>query len=326
MNRFKSSHSGQTVKYSHIKILTGSDLSRRRLPLMKIQSVNDGPVVWLTGCVHGDEVGGMVIIQEVFRTICKQPLLRGTLFAFPLMNPIGFETGSRNITLTKEDLNRSFPGNKNGSLAQRMADRIFTTIEKTNPALVVDIHNDWQQSVPYIAIDPAPAGEHPAVFDRAMLFSRKSGFLVVRDIEAMPSTLSMSLVQRGFPAITIELGESFVVNEVNVNFGVKSIMNLLASLEMISPPTEIFSHPLAAALDGKTLIYSDKPVSSTSGIIRFAAKPGDLIKKGQPFAKIYNPFGKLQETLLSQGDGVVLGCSDSSVAFPGISVMAFGCE
>jgi predicted deacylase len=292
---------------------------------MKIQSVNPGPVVWLTGCVHGDEVSGMVIIQEVFRTICKQPLLKGALYAFPLMNPIGFETGSRTITLTKEDLNRSFPGSKNGSLAQRMADIIFTTIEKTNPSLVVDIHNDWQQSIPYIAIDPIPSGEHSAVYDRTACFSQKTGFLVVRDIEPMPSTLSLSLVQRGIPAMTIELGESYIVNEVNVNYGVQSIMNLLADLEMIMPLEKPFFHPLTAAFNGKLLNYSDKPVSSTSGIIRFTAKPGDLIKKGQPFAKIFNPFGKLQETLLSQGDGIVLGCSDSSVAFPGISVMAFGC-
>ena len=88
----------QKVKYSFLKILTGSDLSRRRLPFMAIESVRPGPVVWLTGCIHGDEVTGIVTIQEVFKNIRKQPLRNGSLYAFPLMNPIGFETASRNIT------------------------------------------------------------------------------------------------------------------------------------------------------------------------------------------------------------------------------------
>ena len=42
--------------YSFKKIMTGSDLSRRRLPVMCATSGNPGPVVWLTACSHGDEV------------------------------------------------------------------------------------------------------------------------------------------------------------------------------------------------------------------------------------------------------------------------------
>ena len=121
MKEINNRNSSQKVKYSFIKILTGSDLSRRRLPFMSIESRNTGPSVWLTACGHGDEVGGMVVIQEIFKILRKKPLLKGSVYAFPLMNPIGFETASRNITLSKEDLNRSFPGNINGSLAERIA-------------------------------------------------------------------------------------------------------------------------------------------------------------------------------------------------------------
>src|SRR4030042_2455241 len=85
------------VEYSSIDILTGSDLSKRKLPFMHIKSISSGPVIWLTACVHGDEVGGMVVIQEVFKMLKRNPLLMGEVKAFPLMNPIGFETVSRHI-------------------------------------------------------------------------------------------------------------------------------------------------------------------------------------------------------------------------------------
>jgi len=314
----------QKVRYSFLKILTGSDLSRRRLPFMAIESSNPGPVVWLTGCIHGDEVTGIVTIQEVFKVIRRQPLLCGSLYAFPLMNPIGFETASRNITLSKEDLNRSFPGDKNGSVAERIADIIFSTIKETNPTLVLDLHNDWMKSIPYTLVDPNPGSTHKKAYDLTLKVAGESGFIVVQETEDVKGSFSYSLIENDIPALTIELGESYVVNEKNVEYGVKSILGILGYLNMITKPTEDFTYQAPEAAKGKTLKFTSLPVSSASGIIRFLTHPGDIVKTGQSVAKIYNAFGKLQDTLLCKQDGVVLGHSDFSVAFPGAPVMAFG--
>jgi predicted deacylase len=314
----------QKVRYSFLKILTGSDLSRRRLPFMVIESANPGPVVWLTGCIHGDEVTGIVTIQEVFKTIRKQPLLSGSLYAFPLMNPIGFETASRNITLSKEDLNRSFPGSKIGSVAERIADKIFSTIKETNPTLVLDLHNDWMKSIPYTVVDPNPGSTHKKAYEQTLKVAGKSGFLVVQETEEIKGSFSYSMLENDIPALTIELGESYIVNENNVEYGVKSILGILAYLNMIVKPAEDFTYQAPETAKGKTLKFSSLPVSSASGIIRFLTQPGNLAKSGQAVAKIYNAFGKLQDTLLCKQDGIVLGHSDFSVAFPGAPVMAFG--
>ena len=40
--------------------------------------------------------------------------------------------------------------------------------------------------------------------------------------------------------------------------------------------------------------------------------------------EIYSAFGKLQETMQAMEDGIVLGHTDTSVAFPGKPIMAFG--
>ena len=324
MKTDKNKGRSQKVRYSFLKILTGSDLSRRRLPFMAVESVNSGPVVWLTGCIHGDEVTGIVTVQEVFKTIRKQPLLKGSLYAFPLMNPIGFETASRNITLSKEDLNRSFPGDKSGSVAERIADKIFSTIKETKPTLVLDLHNDWMKSIPYTLVDPNPAGVHKKAYEQTLKVAGESGFLVVQDTEDPTGSFSYSLLEHDIPALTIELGESYIVNEKNVEYGVKSILGILAYLGMITKPAEDFIYQVPQVAKGKILKSSSLPVSSASGIIRFLTQPGDLVTKGQAVAKIYNAFGKLQDTLLCREDGVVLGHSDFSVAFPGAPVIAFG--
>ncbi|MBI2431369.1 MAG: hypothetical protein HYV26_00645, partial [Candidatus Hydrogenedentes bacterium] len=74
----------------------------------------------------------------------------------------------------------------------------------------------------------------------------------------------------------------------------------------------------------RVLHYSDRPYSSSSGILRFLARPGDRVTLGQPIAEVYNAFGKMQEKLVALNDSIVLGHADSSVVFPGMPVMAFG--
>jgi predicted deacylase len=312
------------ISYSFLKILTGSDLSRRRLPLMSAVSVNPGPVVWLTACGHGDEICGIVIIQELFRQM-RRRLLRGAVHAFPLMNPMGFETASRNITVSREDLNRSFPGEPTGSLGKRIANHIFSRILSTSPSLVLDLHNDWTKSIPYLLIDRVPANLPKAVTEKTEVFAKQTGFVVIVDTDEMTSTLPYNLLLNNVPAITLELGEPYLVNERNVEYGLGAIWNTLAYLEMIKPPEEPFSYPVPPAYSARRLLtYSDKPYSSQSGIIRFLAKPGDAVKKGQPFARIVNAFGKHQETVKALEDAIVLGHSDTSVVFPGMPIMAFG--
>ena len=291
---------------------------------MSVESANEGPVVWLTGCIHGDEVTGIVTIQEVFKKIQRQHLLRGTVHAFPLMNPIGFETGSRNITMSREDLNRSFPGNKDGSLAERIADKILTTIRETNPSLALDLHNDWMKSIPYTLIDSCPGSPHRQAYETAKAVAGKSGFPVVLETDNVTRSLSYSLLQHGIPALTMELGESYVVNEKYVECGVKSVFAILDYMGMIEAKNDIVSPQVPNEFMKKPLKFSFGPVSSASGIIRFLAKAGDTVEKGQVVARIYSTFGKLQDTIRCDADGIVLGHSDSSVAFPGAPVMAFG--
>lgn len=310
--------------YSFLKILSGSDLSRRRLPYMQAESPRRGPLVWLAACSHGDEVGGVVVVQEVFKRLRKLPLLKGSVRAFPLMNPLGFEAGTRHVSFSEEDLNRSFPGSPSGSLAERIADKIFGTIVETQPTVVLDLHNDWIRSIPYTVLDPPAGSVIGEVERRTAELAATTGFLVVAEQDTLRKTLSHALLQHGIAALTIELGESYVVNEKNVEFGVQAVFNVLSELGMVARRSDPFQYPVPEEVLGQALRYSNLPISSTSGILRFLVGVGTLVRAGQPVAKVFNAFGRRQETLLSSSDGIVLGISDSSVAFPGAPVMAFG--
>ena len=309
-------------RYSFLKILTGSDLAQRRIPVMSAESKNQGPTVWITACGHGDEVGGMVVIQEIFKIIKRTGLPAGTIKAIPLMNPIGFENVTRNITHSKEDLNRSFPGNEKGSLAERIAFKIYNTIISSQPDLVIDLHNDWINSIPYTLIDPVTGDSE--IYEKTLQYGEQAGFYQVSDSEVLKKALSFNLMQSRIPSLTIELGESYIVNEKNVQYGIQAVINILTFMGICIDNTAENSFVLPEAFRNKLLNYSDKPYCSSTGIIRFNAKAGDQVKKGQVIAKVYNTFGKKIENIYAINNGIVLGRTDSSVALPGNPVMAFG--
>lgn len=308
------------------KILTGSELSRRRLPEMALETGRPGPTIWLTGCAHGDEVGGMVVIHEVFRRLRRGGLLAGCVRAFPLMNPLGFEIGSRKVSMSGEDLNRSFPGSPNGSLAERIAHLLFSTIEESAPVVVLDLHNDWIRSIPYVLLDAPPAVADAGVIEQARRLAHESGLPIVQEIAPMPRALSSTLLSRGIPALTMELSESYVVNERQVEVGVRAVWRIMKQLEMVAdePALEPGNIPVPPEAMGRVLRYTEEARVSTSGVIRFRVRAGQIVGREEELATVHNAFGRRLERVRAACAGLVLGITDSSVAYPGVAVMALG--
>ena len=306
-------------QYSFLRILTGSDLSKRRIPIMDLDSEVVGPIVWFTGCMHGDEIGGTVIIHELFKKL-ENRLVKGRVMAFPLMNPFGFETSTRTI-ISEEDLNRAFPGDARGTLAQRIADKIFKHILDSKPSMVVDLHNDWNKSIPYALLDPA---SYKSIDHQVESLARMTGLLQIVDTDKIHSSLTFNLIQEGIPALVLEMGESLTINEKNIEIGLNALWNILRTLEMVEDEGPFYQYPLPRRVQNKTLVYSCLPLSSTSGIIRFLRTPGEMVSKGQKIARVYNAFGKQIEIINALADGIVIGYSDSALSFPGSAIMAYG--
>jgi len=133
------------------------------------------------------------------------------------------------------------------------------------------------------------------------------------------------MLQHDVASFTIEIGGAYVVNEEHVQTGKYALWKTLSGLGMVEPNmSKMPKSDIPQSYLQKVLKYSHEPRADASGIIRFIVSPGDIVKMGQPVALIYNVFGKLQSTLAANKDGIVLGHADSSVAFPGAEVVAFG--
>jgi len=130
-------------------------------------------------------------------------------------------------------------------------------------------------------------------------------------------------VRAGVPALTLELGESLIVNEQNVASGVASVFRVLAELGLVEPRDEEIAYRVPRVYRRRLLDYHDRPLSTTNGIVRFAVAPGDIVEPGTIVARIHDTFGELRETLEASLPGIVLGHDDSAVSYPGKPLLAF---
>ncbi len=96
------------------------------LPVVVINGQFGGPRLWLSAAIHGDEINGVEIIRQISGKI-KPKYLYGTIIAVPVVNVFGFIEQSRYLP-DRRDLNRSFPGSPQGSLAFHLAHLFMTEI------------------------------------------------------------------------------------------------------------------------------------------------------------------------------------------------------
>src|SRR5690606_32819087 len=87
-----ASYSGQTVT----------------IPVHVRRGLKDGPTVFISAAVHGDEINGTGAIRQLILKP-RLKLLGGSLILVPVVNMLGFEQHSRYLP-DRRDLNRSFPG------------------------------------------------------------------------------------------------------------------------------------------------------------------------------------------------------------------------
>jgi len=298
------------------------DVLQRRIPVMTLDSKKPGPVVWLTGCIHGDEPGGAAIIHDVFRKLRAVGIRNGVLHALPLINSTGFENVSRFINADREDLNRCFPGNVKGTAGERIARRIFDMITETEPALVIDLHNDWIQSVPYVVLEPRSQFHDARLYKRTVRLAAATNLLVVQETDAshaVDRTLSGSLTATGISAFTVEAGGACGIVESSIRTGKAAILGVLREIGMLERSSEEQRRP---AHFSHVLDYTNRPLCTSGGIIRFSVAPGEAVSANQELGRVYSAFGSIEERLVAGRAGYVLGVSDHARALPGTEVIA----
>ena len=81
------------------------------IPVEVIRGKENGPVMFVSGAIHGDEINGVETIKRLLSRKKILSSIKGTLVAVPVVNVFGFNRNVRYLP-DRRDLNRTFPGSK----------------------------------------------------------------------------------------------------------------------------------------------------------------------------------------------------------------------
>lgn len=291
---------GQLIKPGERKWITLEtaslyDFTTICLPVEVIRGKEEGPVLFVSAAIHGDEINGVDIIRRLLKH--KQlKKINGTLIAIPIVNVFGFNTKSRYLP-DRRDLNRCFPGSENGSLAAQLAYVFMEEIVKKSTH-GIDLHTG--------AIHRSNLPQIRGCFDdeETKQLAESFGVPVMVHSDLRDGSLREAAREHNIPMLLFEGGEALRFNESVTRAGLRGILNVMQAIGMLEynkntyvPPESFHAHS------------SHWLRAPYSGIFYAKKKLGDHVQKDQVLGFVSDPFGRHRYDIKARLDGIVIGVS-----------------
>ncbi len=306
---------GQSVgpgEYKEININIARLPSRTQIdtPIYVYRAPQDGPVLALTAGMHGDEINGMEIVRRIIDG-GHNKVLRGTVVCMPIINVYGFLNYSRDVPDGK-DINRSFPGSKNGSLASRVA---FHLMKEVIPVIDygIDFHTGGAMRANFPQVRCVM--QDPKNVELAAAFH--APFTI--DSPFRPHSLRQAAAKMGKHIIVFEGGESLRFDAQAIREGIDGTLRLMCHLRMIDKAP--------APRQENRIVWSSSWIRArTGGLFQPSISCGDAVEKNQHVGTMTDPFGEFKEEIKSPVTGYVVGLNNIPVVNAGDALMHLGVD
>lgn len=263
------------------------------VPLEIVHGKHPGPVLLICAAIHGDELNGIEIVNQVLSRV-NPARLKGTLIAVPVVNVFGFINKSRYLP-DRRDLNRCFPGSEKGSLGSRVA-HFFIDQIVSHCSHIIDLHTG--------AIHRANLPQIRAKLDCDITRSMAESFgaPVILDASIRDGSLRAVAESRDIPVILYEAGEALRFEPVAIKAGTRGVLNVMRTLGMLKPTIKkVQINPMIAKSSNWIRAEQD-------GLLHLKARLGDRVSKGQCLGTITAPLSADEREVIAPKSGIVIGC------------------
>ncbi|MFB6243146.1 MAG: succinylglutamate desuccinylase/aspartoacylase family protein [Halobaculum sp.] len=277
-----------------------------QIPVTVINGSAEGPTVFLSAAIHGDELNGIEVVREVADE-WDHTNVHGTLVCLPVLNVQGFQTQQRYLPISQRDLNRAFPGKEGSTSSKRVAHRIFHNfIEPCD--LGLDFHTSTRGRTNMFHIRADVENEEVARLARAF------GTNITMAGDGSEGMLRREATEAGVPTITIEMGEAHRFERELIDHALGGVRSVFAEYG-IHPQDEVRWPGWRTTIEGwseKTWLRADD-----GGIVEMLYDKGDYVPEGELICRIASPFGAEVTEVTAPFDGVLVGVLENPVVYPG---------
>lgn len=280
------------------------------IPVFVFRSNVEGPVILLSAGMHGEETNGIEIIRKIITRDEIKKLKCGSIIAIPVINSVSFLFGSRDLP-DGRDLNRCFPGNKNGSFGSRIA---YDLMKHIVPLIDfgIDFHTGGAK------INNSPQIRCVFEFPENISLAEKFSPPLIIDSSYRDGTFRKEAAKKGKPILVYEGGESMRFDYTAINEGVNGCLRLMKNFDMID--IDVPNNP-------SVKIKKDSWIrANSSGLFHMNVLNGAYVAKDDLLGVICNPFGYIEHKIISTVDGYIVGINNQPVVNQGDALIHIGME
>lgn len=278
------------------------------IPVVVIRGKTDQHVVGVTAVMHGNELNGISVVQNLIKKIDPKQL-NGTIICIPVSNVPAFLRRQRDFP-DGVDLNRIMPGNQLGNESDVYAYRLISRVINEFDYLI-DLHTASFGNINsfYVRANmKIPEVAHIAWLQNSQIIVHKESF----------GTLRHAAERLGIHAITVEIGDPNRFQKQIISDALDGILNTLICLNM---------------LDGAIHYPEDQPIeceksfwlhTDRGGLLEVYPRLTDFVEQGDVIARVTNIFGDVLETYTAPESGIVIGKNNHPVNPTGGRILHLG--
>jgi predicted deacylase len=303
------------MTFGRLEILRHVDSGAEELPVVIACGKRDGPCLWVTANIHGDEYVGLLAVQRAVTRDLAGRLgeLRGTVVALPTLNPAGLRVGRRQAYYDPNtDPNRTFPDASADEIDDddppspyAQASAVYFELLRQTATYLIDLHAMDIQATPFtirdhvLYRDDEQRAEAERLAERLDGLARAFGLPVVNEYGAKKylkqrlqrSTAGAALHVAGILAITPELGMGGDVDPLALSAGIAGVYNTLVWAEML-PDDPVTIDWIPQPDLGYPVTRLPHPRVPEPGIVNALVRPGEIVRSGQAVAELTDIWGR----------------------------------
>lgn len=249
--------------------------------------------------IHGDELEGQYVCFLLAQRIKAEPdKLNGIVDIYPAMNPLGIDTITRGIPAFDLDMNRLFPGSKEGTMTEYLASKIIEDVTGSDVCFDIHASNIFLTEIPQIRINELHKDWLVPIAEKTNI-----DFIWVHGASTvLESTFAYSLNSRGVPTLVVEMGVGMRITKSICEQMTDGILNLMREMGMWLGETTESRQPIISE-DPDDVSYLN---ASTAGVFVPSVKHWVHLKEGEEIGQIIDPLkGEVLDRVLSPVDGVL---------------------
>ena len=259
---------------------------------------------------HGDELDGQYICYEIIKKIHMYPeKLKGIVDIYPDVNPLGIDMGSRGIPMFDLDMNRVFPGDNNGAVAEYTAAGLIDDIIGSDFCLDIHSSNIFLKEMPQLRMTEENK-------DKLLPYAKKlnADFIWIYSSKTvLDATLAYSLNNMGVPTLVAEMGVGHRINNEYCQQLIEGIFNLMTELEVWDDAPVNVRNSIVST-EGQVSFIS----AAGSGIFVSSINSMGTIGMGTHIGDIIEPItGKVIQRIESPTDGIIFSLREHTVVYKG---------